>query len=145
MASSIPREVKKEKMDTWLPTVETVWKVALLSDTFVAPYTATPYGVYINYADILAFELATGSGYTRDNMVLGGRVGAYTGTSNENQFLDATDTQWTTATFTARYAIVYNDAAPKKIRFIYEFPVNKTVTGGTFTIQWSVNGLVKIS
>ena len=143
MASQIPREVKKEIMDGWVAEAE--WRVALLSPAFSAILTANPYGVYVNYADVEPWELATGGGYTKDATILWGRVGAYTGTSNENQWLNATDVQWTSATFIARFAVVYNYAAPKRIRAIYDFGADKTVTGGTFTIQWSASGLIKIA
>lgn len=135
MASVIPKELKKEWADSL--TAET-WKVALLSNAFT--YVS---GTHVNYTDVTGNELAAGGGYSTGGATMSGKVAAYVDTTNAN--IDASDTQWTSATFTARYACVYNAASPFKIRAIYDFGADYTVTGGTFTIQWNAGGLVKIS
>jgi hypothetical protein len=135
MASVIPKEVKNEIVTRWLPATETTWKVALLTNAF-----AYVTGTHILYADLT--NEVVGTGYTAGGATLAGRAIAYVDTTNAN--IDATDVQWTTATFIARYAVVY-ETTGGKIRAIYDFGADKTVTGGTFTIQWSASGLMKVS
>ena len=139
MASVIPKEVKKEIIDGYI--AET-WKVALLTTTF-----AYVTGTYVTYADLLASgKEVVGSGYTAAGAaVTKSAWGAGSGyVDTTNAMLDATNVQWTSATFTAQYAAVY-ETTGGKIRAIYDFLAGKTVTGGTFTIQWNPAGLVKIS
>ena len=83
-----------------------------------------------------------GTGYTAGGATLTGRAITYVET--ENIKFDADDTSWTTATFTATYAIVYNTVT-SKIRGRYVLGGSIPVTGGTFTIQWNSGGLIKIS
>jgi len=131
MASSIPKEVKKEVVDTWI--AET-WKVAL----FTTLQTASLYSSCTNEV--------VGTGYTAGGATVTksdwGVGSDYVDTTNAK--IDATDSTWTSATFTARCAVVYNTTT-SKIRAIYDFAADKVVTGGTFTIQWNAGGLIKIS
>jgi len=132
MASSIPKEVKKEVLDGWKNTE--VWNVALFPNTSNC-LTQSLYASCTN-------QLPTLNGYT-----VGGQVVAGINTNVadvENAMLDATDNAWPASTFTARYAIVY-ETTGGKIRARYDFLADKSVTGGTFTIQWNVGGLIKIS
>lgn len=133
MANVIPKEVKKEIIDGY---VAETWKACLLSNLFTY---AT--GTHVSYSD-LTNEIA-GTGYTAGGATVAGKVGAYVDTTN--QFLNATDVAWTGATFAnARYVAVYNTVSGK-IRAIYDFGADKSVTSGTFTVQWSGSGLIKIS
>ena len=139
MASVIPKESKKDIIDGWL--AETWW-VCLLDPTFV--YAS---GTHVNYADLLASgkELPTAGNYTATGQVLtrlAWGVGA-TGYNGTAARIDATDSQWVTATFTAGFAAVYNTATGR-IRGIYDLGSN-SVTGGTFTIQWNDGGLIQIA
>jgi hypothetical protein len=139
MASVIPKEVKKEIIDGYI--AET-WKVCLLTNAFVY---AT--GTHVTYANLLATGAeVVGTGYTAAGAaVTKSAWGAGSGyVDTTNAMIDATDVAWISATFTARYAAVYNTTTDR-IRAIYDFAADKTVTGGTFTIQWSASGLIKIS
>ena len=135
MASQIPKHAKKAVTDGW--AAETLY-VCLLTNAF--PNTLGAYGVYGD----LTNELPTAGGYTVGGKEVTGRTSSY---STNDAVLDATaDVQWTSATFAnVRYAVVYNKTAPFQIRAIYDLGADKTVTGGTFTIQWSASGLIKIS
>jgi hypothetical protein len=139
MANVIPKEVKKEIIDGYI--AET-WKVCLLNATF-----AYVTGTHITYADLLASgKEVVGTGYTAAGQTVTksawGAGSSYVDTTNA--MLDATDSSWATATFSAGFAAVYNTVTGR-IRAIYDFGGVKTVTTGTFTIQWSGNGLIKIS
>lgn len=140
MASVIPKEVKKEIVDAWI--AETTWKVCLLTNAFT--YVS---GTHITYADLLASGAeVVGTGYTAGGATLAGRVGAYDTT---NYTLDATDVQWTTATFAnVQYIAVYNwtgVAAGSRVRAIFDLGTTYNVVAGTFTIQWNGGGLIKVS
>jgi len=137
MASVIPKEVKKETVDLWL--LET-WKVCLLTHDFT--YVTT---THVFYED-LTFEVPNGNGYVTGGATVSRSPwdvdSGYTGTDAK---IDAADTSWSGATFaTVRFAVVY-ETTGKKIRAIYEFDGDKSVTSGTFTIQWNAGGLIKIS
>jgi len=133
--SVIPKEVKAELADLLMTGT---WKVALLDNGFTY---AT--GTHVNYTDVVGDELAAAGNYTTGGETMTGVARSYVDTTNVK--IDADDAQWTTATFTARYACVYSTTAPYKIRAIYDFGGDKSVTGGTFTIQWNSSGLIKIS
>lgn len=137
MANVFPKQVKKEIVDNWI--VEPTWKVALLDNGFTYDHTTD-----VLYTDVTADELPNGNGYTTGGTTLAGRSGAYVDTYD--YYLDATDTAWTSATFTdVRYVVVYNGTSPYKIRFILDLEADYSCIASTFTIVWALGGLVKIS
>lgn len=133
---SIPKEVKKETIDLWY--AET-WKVAL----FTSASNCLTQSLYSSCTSEVS---ATGTGYVTGGAAVNksawGAGSNYVDTTNA--MIDATDTQWTAVTFTARYAVVYNTVT-SKIRCVKDFVSDKTVTGGTFIIQWNAGGIIKIS
>lgn len=131
MASKIPKEVKKVIGDAYV--AEPTWKVAL----FMSTSNCLTQSLFSSCSNPVV-----GAGYTAGGATLAGRAATYVDTNNV--MIDATDTAWTAATFTARYAVVY-ETAGSLIRAIYDFVTDKTVTAGTFTIQWNTSGLVRIS
>ena len=87
----------------------------------------------------------TGAGYTAGGVTLGSKTVAYVGASNQVQ-LDAADVQWTTATFTARYAIVYKStgtASTSPVIGYVDFGADVPVSAGIFTITWDSTGVVR--
>lgn len=136
MASAVVKQVKKGTIDDWL--AET-WKVCLLSNAFT--YNSN---THITYAT-LTNEIS-GTGYTAGGATITKRAwgsgSGYVDTTNAN--LDANDTSWTGASFTARWAVVYN-VADGTLRQVYDLGGDKTVTSGTFTIIWNSGGMIKIS
>lgn len=128
MASVIPKEVKYEIVEAWR-TEAGAWNVAL----FQTGSNCETQALYSGCT-----TPAVGTGYAVQ--ALAGKSSNYDG---NNAYLDATNSQWTGATFSARYAVVYNTVTDR-IKAVYDFGT-KSVTGGTFTIEWSANGLIKIS
>jgi len=92
------------------------------------------------YSD-LTNEVASGGGYATGGNTLGGRTSAF---STLDATLDATDIQWTSATFTCAYAAVY-ETTGGKIRAIYDLGGSKTVTNGTLTLVWNTSGLLSVT
>ena len=61
-------------------------------------------------------------------------------TSGTTGFADFADKSFTTATITARGAMIYNDTNGDKMVASLDFGGNKTSTAGTFTIQFPSAG-----
>ena len=84
-----------------------------------------------------------GTGYSAGGVTLTASAPTYTAGTNVVAF-DATDAQWTSASFTARYAIVYKDtgtSTTSPLIMYVDFGADQTVSSGTFTIQWAAAGL----
>jgi len=96
MASTIPKEVKLEIVTRWLPATEPVWKVALFLSTSNC-LTQSDYSACTNQS--------SGTNYTAGGATLINRTVGYVDTTNAA--IDAEDTSWASASFTARYAVVY--------------------------------------
>lgn len=90
---------------------------------------------------------ATTTGYTTSNEVsssgtsysAGGNtltVSQVPTSTSTTAWLDFNDTSWTTASFTAAGALIYNSTQGDKSVAVLSFGGDKTVTSGTFTIQF---------
>ena len=110
-----------------------VFKVALYTNSTTIDTTTTAYGGPSN-------EVSGASYSSGGNTLTNTGVGTTTVTS----FTDFSDTSWTSASFTARGCLIYNsstitgltaDAAVCGITF----GGDKTVSSGTFTIQFPTN------
>jgi hypothetical protein len=77
-----------------------------------------------------------GTGYTAGGNTLTGATVSLTGTT---AFVDFTDTTWTTATITARGALIYNSSKSNKAVAVLDFGSDKTSTAGSFTVQFPAN------
>lgn len=77
-----------------------------------------------------------GSGYTAGGNTLTSPTVSLSGTT---AFVDFADTSWTTATITARGALIYNSSKSDKAIAVLDFGTDKTSTAGTFTIQFPAN------
>jgi hypothetical protein len=87
----------------------------------------------------------TGTGYTAGGVTLASKTLTYTGASNK-LVLDAADVSWTTATFTARYAVIYKDtgaAGTSPVLGYVDFGADQVVSAATFAITWDPDGLLK--
>ena len=81
-------------------------------------------------------EVASGGGYTTAGNALTSVTPAL---STDTAVCDFSDTSWTSATITARGALIYNsDATPdnEQAVAVLDFGGDKTCTSGTFTIQF---------
>jgi len=89
----------------------------------------------------------SGTGYTAGGMTLAGQTVSQDNTDNEGVF-DANDVQWTTATITARYAILYRDSGTpgtSPIIALWDFGTDKSSSGGTFQITWNAEGVLNVN
>jgi hypothetical protein len=79
---------------------------------------------------------SSGTNYTAGGNTLTGATVSLSGTT---AFVDFADTSWTTATFTARGALIYNSSKSNKAIAVLDFGSDKTATSGTFTVQMPAN------
>ena len=77
-----------------------------------------------------------GTGYTAGGNTLTGATVSLTGTT---AFVDFSDTTWSTATITARGALLYNSSKSNKAIAVLDFGSDKTSTAGNFTVQFPAN------
>lgn len=111
-------------------------KCLLLTDTY------TPDSTDAVYADIIASEVANGNGYTTGGATLASVTWANTAGVTK---LDADDPVWTTASFTARYAVAYSDTPSSPadpLLSMLDLTENKVGQGGNFTINFHANGIM---
>ena len=70
-------------------------------------------------------------------------------TSGTTAFTDFADISFTTATSTARGALIYNSSDSNKAVAVLDFGGNKTSTSGTFTVQFPTadasNAIIRIA
>ena len=76
----------------------------------------------------------SGTGYTAGGATLSSQAVAFD-SSNNVAYFDAADPAWTTATITARGAMIYNNSKSNASVAILDFGSDYTSTAGTFTIQ----------
>lgn len=112
------------------------FKICLLTSTYTIDATDTQYTDLTN-------EVANGNGYTTGGADLTSVEWAQTtGTLK----FDAANVSWTSASFTARYAVIYNDTATNdELVCLIDFDEDKTVTSGTFTISFNEAGIFTIA
>ena len=108
-------------------------KIALYDDSHSFTATDTVYTA--------TNELATENGYTRDTKELAGQAVTVAATTK----FDAADTAWTAATFTAYHAVIYDVTNTKSLICSIDFGAAKTVSSGTFTIQWHSDGILTLA
>ncbi|OMC55363.1 hypothetical protein A5747_13295 [Mycobacterium sp. IS-836] len=85
----------------------------------------------------------TGTGYTAGGVSMTSIQITYNATTNTIT-IDGDDAQWTSATFTARYAVIYDttpsgDSARPLIGYV-DFGADIAVSAGTFTVSWDAAG-----
>ena len=109
------------------------------------------------YTDDSSFTAAT-TAYTSTNEISGTNYTAKGNsltrvdptTSGTTAYTDFADTSWSTATFTAMGAMIYNDSASGDPSVgILDFGEDKTATAGTFTVAFPAadasNAIIRIA
>ena len=103
-------------------------------DSFkLALYTANPYTTASTVYSTTSEVSASGTGYTTTGNALTGNAVAY-GTAVAS--CDFSDTEWTSASFTAAYAAIYNDDQGDKLCVVLDFSGSKTASSGTFKVSF---------
>jgi hypothetical protein len=134
MASGIYSRFKANLMNKEVDLEADTIKVALYNNSHTFTATDTAYTT--------TNELATAGNYTQGGAALAGKAVTEGATTK----WDATDLSWSSATFTAYYAVIYDDTlVGNDLICCIDFGGAKTVTSGTFTLQWSVDGIITLA
>lgn len=107
---------KEHDMDT------DTFKIALYTSSASLDATTTAYSVT---------NEISGTGYTAGGVTLTGGTIATSGTTAYVDFNDAT---WSSASFTAAGALIYNTSNSNKAIAVIDFGGDQTVSSGTFTV-----------
>ena len=108
------------------------FKIALYDNSATLGTTTTVYS---------ASDEVSGSGYSAGGNTL---TNTGVGISTTTSFTDFSDTSWTSASFTARGCLIYNSSSVTGLTTnaavcAVDFGGDKTVSSGTFTIQFPTN------
>lgn len=118
-------------------TTADTFKVALYTSSATLDATTTAYS---------ATNETSGTGYTAGGNTLTAVAPTSSGTT---AFTDFNDTSWTTATITARGALIYNNTQSDKAVAVLDFGSDKSSSSGTFTIQFPTadasNAIIRIA
>ena len=98
-------------------------KIALYTSSATLNATTTAYSA--------TNEVANGNGYTTGGVTLASASVIVNSTSG---CFDSNNPEWTSATFTARGALIYNDTESDLAIAVLDFGGNFSVAGGTFRI-----------
>jgi hypothetical protein len=136
MASGIYERFKANILNKIVDLEADAIQVSLMDNvhTFVATENV--------WADVSADELPTAGGYT----VGGATLASAAVTQAADTKFDGADTAWTSATFSAYHAVLWDDTVgTDDLICSFDFGGVKTVTAGTFTIQWHANGIITLT
>jgi hypothetical protein len=127
----------------------TVVRAATTADSFkIALYTssATLDATTTVYSATNETTNTTGTAYTAGGNTL---TGSTTSSSGTTAWADFADSSWTTASFTARGALIYNSSQGNKAVVVLDFGADKTASAGTFTIVFPTadanNAIIRIA
>ena len=145
MASSIPKAHRKEITDAYV--TDNLYVALFTSGGWVYDATNAGHNTYANIVAAGCVEVSdAGTNYVTGGYALAGEASSYVGATNV-AILTANATAVAAATFTCRYAVIYEtNTANQKIRAVIDLGGDKTVTSGTMTITWDgTNGIIKCS
>jgi len=141
MANQIYNSFKKFIGDGGVDWDTDTIKVALVTSAYVPNIDSHTF-----FSDIT--NEVVGTGYTAGGGTL---LNCAVTVDNSNDWAkyDADDYTWTTASITARGAVVYKslggDAHVSPVICYVDFGADKTSSAGDFTIQWHADGVFKLA
>lgn len=128
MCTSFKEECLKEGHQMATDTI----KIALFTSSATLGATTTAYSTT---------NEISGTGYSAGGVALTSQTVATSGTT---AYFDAADPSWTTASFTANGAVIYNSTNSDKAIAVLAFGGDFTVSAGTFTIVFPAAGAAAI-
>ena len=136
MATSFKQELLTGTHDFTNSTGDT-FKIALFTSSATLGAATTAYSTS---------NEVSGTGYTAGGNTLTNVTPSSSGTT---AFTDFADTTWSSATITARGALIYNSTDSNKAVVVLDFGADKTSTAGDFTIQFPTadasNAIIRIA
>ena len=137
MATSFKVEILGGDFDFSSGTGET-FKIALYTSSATLGATTTAYATT---------NEVVGTGYTAGGNTL--TISANPASTGTTAFLDFADTTWSTATITARGALIYKSGGTNPAIAVLDFGSDKTSTAGDFTIVFPAadasNAIIRIA
>ena len=119
-------------------------KIALLNSTYSVDVDAHTQWCHVKDKEV------SGTGYTAGGKTLANQVVSVDNTDNKGVF-DADDVTWSSATITARYAVIYkyidNAGSPadtSPLICLIDFAADQTSTNGDFTITFDAEGILNL-
>ncbi|MFB0523911.1 MAG: hypothetical protein ACETVZ_00095 [Phycisphaerae bacterium] len=135
MASGMYDRFKANLMNKEVDLEADVVKCMLLNNSHAFTNTHNVIG------DVSANEIS-GTGYTAGGATLASKAVTQAATTK----WDAADVEWTSATFTAYHAVLWDDTVTTDdLIASIDFGGAKSVSAGTFKIQWHTNGIVTLA
>jgi len=134
MSSGIYNQYKADLLNKEVDMEADTIKVMLMNTSHSFTATDTDAG------DVSANEM-TGTGYTAGGQTLSG--GAVT--EGATTKFDATDSAWGSASFSAYHAVLYDTTNSNNLICSFDFTEAKTVSSGTFTVQWDTAGVLTLA
>ena len=135
MASGIYNRFKANLMNKIVDLEADTIKCMLLDDSHAFSAAHNVIG------DVNANEIS-GSGYSAGGATLANKAVTQAATTK----FDADDVAWTSASFTAYHAVLWDDTVgTDDLICSIDFGAAKTVTSGTFTIQWHTDGIITLA
>tara|TARA_R100001509_G_scaffold135889_1_gene89663 strand:+ start:12 stop:428 length:417 start_codon:yes stop_codon:yes gene_type:complete len=131
MCTSFKAEILDEQHDLIADTL----KIALFTSSASLDASTTAYSTS---------NEVSGTGYTAGGETLTSKAVSTTGTTAH---FDAADPTWTSASFTARGALIYNSTNSDKAIAVLNFGGDFTVSAGTFKIVFpaaGTSGIIRI-
>lgn len=115
-------------------------KCALCTSSYVPDQDTHQY-----YDTDITNEVANGNGYVTGGATIANPSLTYDAVTNTLK-LDGDDVEWTAATFTARYAVIYDStpAVNKPLLCWVDFDGDLSPSNGTLSITWSADGIAKV-
>ena len=137
MATSFKVQILGGDFDFSSGTGET-FKIALFTSSATLGAATTTYATT---------NEVTGTGYTAGGNTL--TISANPASSGTTAFLDFADTTWSSATITARGALIYKSGGTNPAIAVLDFGSDKTSTAGDFTIVFPAadasNAIIRIA
>ena len=121
---------KKELLEAVHDFTSHTFKIALYSDSADLGASTTVYSTTNEITN------TSGSAYSPGGKAL---TTVAPTTSGTVAFVDFENISWTSASFTARGALIYNSSASNKAVAVLDFGSNRVVSGDTFEVQFPVS------
>lgn len=140
MADVIYNAFKKNIMNGGIDLDTNTMKVALVTSAYT-PNQDT----HEDMADVT--NEITGTGYSAGGATIGSSTVTADNTDNEGVW-DGADVTWTTATITARGAVIYKStgvAANDLLVCYLDFSTDQSSSGADFTIAWNAEGILNLA
>lgn len=123
-------------------------EVNLTADTFKVMLLGngyTPSQTLHQYKSDLGVNEISGMGYAADGIVLAGMALTWDSINSRWVITTTTTPQWTSATFSAYYGVVYDSSpstdATRPLLTCIDFGGPKAPSAGNFTIHWPTTGI----